>query len=594
MKHPRFGDIPNHIVDEVMRYSPQHRQGMRLQAEMTFRTIKNREMQRAARDILDLLNYAEMQINKPIKPVEIGMDEEMIFNKGSLDTTTVAESDEGKETPMGELAVQEPKDNAFKNVNVGIDYAGTKIILPNDPRQMTNNEAIDALKRRAAQDEMEVSIFEEIDCFPLEGAYALTRVLEKRFGWVNTEIKKAKSFFEQDKPPVMVTLEVGYKQTAQVFWGEFSVPGIVGRFSTGVQETREGYRFAITGTVKKKHQQEIMEIANETRNFVLQNSLYKGKAVRINTYEDPKTGNLKVDLNNPPTFMDVSTVNENELTFSKEVEYQVQTSLWTPIEKTKECRQWGVPLKRGILLEGSYGTGKTLAAFVTAKKAVNNGWTFIYLDRVAALKDVLIFARKFAPAVVFAEDIERVVQGGRSVKVDDVLNTIDGIDSKGQEIISIFTTNHVEKLERAMLRPGRLDAVITVSPPDKEAAEKLIRIYSKGLIGENEDLASAGKELEGQIPATIREVVERSKLYAIGRLQDGDTMKLTGEDVRRAAVGIKSHIALMNPPQESKEITLKDIIGTVVAAVDRMDDTDIKDVDVLVRRKNGMVQATVQ
>lgn len=517
-----------------------------------------------------------------------------------IETNKSAGAEESKGAEMsiagtkGSLLASEPQkdDGAFKNVNVGINYSGTKIVLPDDPRPMSTTEAIDHLKRHAAQDEMEVGIHEEINCFPLEGAYALTKVLEKRFGWVNTETKKT---MFGDIPPVMVTLEVGYKQTAQVFWGEFSVPGVKGRLATGVQETRQGYRFVISGTVKKKHQAEIMEIANDVRNFVASNSLYKGKAVRINTFENPKTGAMMVDLNSPPTFMDVSGVNENELTFSQEVQYQVQTSLWTPIEKTAECRKYGVPLKRGILLEGKYGTGKTLAAFVTAKKAVENNWTFIYLDRVSALKDVLLFARQFAPAVVFAEDIERVVSGGRSVKVDDVLNNIDGLDSKNQELICIFTTNHVEKLEPAMLRPGRLDAVITVSPPDKEAAEKLIRIYSKGLIAESEDLTGAGKELEGQIPATIREVVERSKLYAIGRVKEGEKLSLTGEDIRRAAVGIKSHIALMNPPEQTKDVTLADIIATVVKATERMDETDWKDVNVLVKKKlDGTVSAQVQ
>jgi SpoVK/Ycf46/Vps4 family AAA+-type ATPase len=74
-----------------------------------------------------------------------------------------------------------------------------------------------------------------------------------------------------------------------------------------------------------------------------------------------------------------------------------------------------VPLKRGVLLEGPYGTGKTLTAFVTAKKCVENGWTFIMLDRVAALKEALTFARMYAPAVVFAEDIDRSVEGERTV-----------------------------------------------------------------------------------------------------------------------------------------------------------------------------------
>src|SRR5262249_9702485 len=112
---------------------------------------------------------------------------------------------------------------------------------------------------------------------------------------------------------------------------------------------------------------------------------------------------------------------------------------------------------------------KTLTAYVTAKKSSSNNWTFIYLDRVAGLHEAFRFAKQYAPSVIFAEDIDRAVNGDdRTTDIDDVLNTIDGIESKGGEIITILTTNHVDQINRAMLRPGRLDAVISIQAPDAE------------------------------------------------------------------------------------------------------------------------------
>lgn len=468
-------------------------------------------------------------------------------------------ADETKETSVSTAKSENP----FKNRDTEIVKQGTKIILPNDPREMTEDEAIEQLMRKKEQAEMDVSIHEEIDCFPLEGAYALMKCLEAKYGWVNSV--PTPGFFGP-QPPTMVTLQTAYGEYTQVIWGDFQVPGVKGRIKTSAMHKQNQPIFVISGVVRKKHQEEIKQLANMVREFVKSNSLYKGKAIKLVTEKDGDS--YSVDMNNPPEFINLLRVNEAELVFSDDVMYQIDTNLFTPIEKTELCREHRVPLKRGVLLEGPYGTGKTLTAFVAAKKAVANGWTFIYLDRVTAIKEALLFARRYAPAVIFAEDIERVVSGGRNVSVDDVLNNIDGIDSKNQEILTVFTTNHVEKIERAMLRPGRLDAVITVNPPNAQAAEKLIRVYAKELISAEENLAPAGKELTGQIPAVIREVVERSKLFAISRLKTGDQLTLTGQDIARAAIGMKSHLALLNPksvPPKTQGEMLADTLGNIVA-----------------------------
>lgn len=490
------------------------------------------------------------------------------------------------------MATETQKD-AFANIDVSIEKAGRKIILPNDPREMTEDEAITALKRKKEQQNMTVSIYEEVNAFPLEGAYALMKVLQFKYGWVDSV--PTPGFFGPN-PPTMVTLETGYDKKTQVIWGSFQVPGVEGTIETNASYKNGRPTFVITGEVKKRYQGEIQALANDVRTFVKNYSLYKGQAVRINTKKN-KDGGYSMDLDKPPTFMDVDRVKAEELIFSDDVQALIATNLYTPIEKTELCRKHKVPLKRGILLEGPYGTGKTLTAYVTAKKAVENGWTFIYLDRVAAIKEAIIFAREFSPAVIFAEDVERIVEGDRTTAVDDVLNNIDGLDSKGQEIICVFTTNHVDQINKAMLRPGRLDAVITVAPPDAKAAEKLVRFYSQGLIAANDDLTAAGKELKGQIPATIREVVERSKLAAIGRTAEGEEIRLTGEDVRVSAIGMKNHIKVMNPPEKpvySDEEKLGIMMGLVMRKADEgfydSFDTTTVDNDVTVEVTETTVQ----
>jgi transitional endoplasmic reticulum ATPase len=149
--------------------------------------------------------------------------------------------------------------------------------------------------------------------------------------------------------------------------------------------------------------------------------------------------------------------------------------------------------------------------------------------------------------------------------VDGILNTLDGVGTKESEIITILTTNHVDNINKAMLRPGRLDAVLTVTPPDGPTAVKLARQYARGLLDDSNALELAGQEMAGMIPAVIREVVERSKLWAIGRA-GGDLSKLalTADDLVGAAQGMQDHLTLLAEEQKVPQDTLESKILEVV------------------------------
>lgn len=440
----------------------------------------------------------------------------------------------------------------LKKVDNEVVNTGTQIILP---EKMTKPEAVEVLKRKIQQDEEVVNIREEIVGFPFDAAYALMTVAKMKFGWTNAETIMT---IMGPKRATMMNVEIAPGKFVQVPWGPFSIPGVEGVLETGVGKTDAGQLcFMLVGKAKQRFKAQIAELAQAVRDYLKTHSLYKGKAIRLRTDNEGE-----IQMTTAPGFLDLSRVNEDELTFSDDVRAHVETSLFTPIEHTEACRKYGIPLKRGVLLEGPYGTGKTLTAYVTAKKCEANGWTFIYLDRVTGIKEAFSLARQYAPSVIFAEDIDRTMTGGRTVKVDDVLNNIDGIESKGSEIITILTTNHVDQIEKAMLRPGRLDAVISVDPPDAKAAERLMRIYARGLIAVNEDITGAGKELAGQIPAVIREVVERAKLYAIHRAGEIDQLK--GDDLETSAKGMKRHLALMAPPKPEKLDSLTEAMANVV------------------------------
>lgn len=436
----------------------------------------------------------------------------------------------GKEDPK-------PAGKGFKNIESSLTWSGTKITLPDTPSRMSPAEAREWLTRYEKAEQEVIAIHETVNAHPWDGAVAFMLAMKETFGWATPVPKPG---FFGPTPPHMVSIETGPDETATIFWGQFKMPNIDGVLETGVDDSSGRPLFCIQGQARKKNMEIIHTLAELTRQIVRERSIYRGRALRLGVNRDGG-----IDLMNPPKFMNLKKVDENELVFSDKLMEQVQTNLYTPIEHSAQCRANNVPLKRGVLLEGPYGTGKTLTATVTAKKCEANGWTFVTVPRVTALESALQFAANYQPCVVFVEDIDREMAGQRTAKMDDILNTVDGIISKGAEIMVVLTSNAAKDINRAMLRPGRLDAILHIDAPDAKAAEKLIRVYGRKLIKPTADLTEAGKALDGRIPAVIRECVERAKLYAIGT-RPGQEFTLTGGDIARAAEGMAHHLRLLD------------------------------------------------
>jgi transitional endoplasmic reticulum ATPase len=210
-------------------------------------------------------------------------------------------------------------------------------------------------------------------------------------------------------------------------------------------------------------------------------------------------------------------------------------------------------------LGGDYGTGKTLAAMVAARVAQDNGITYIYTPRASELGDAIAFAKQYqSPAcVVFCEDIDRSVTGERTVAMDDILNILDGIDTKSENIITVLTTNHLKNVNRAMLRPGRLDAIIDIEKPDAASAEKLVRFYGKLSIDSQEDLSAVGQVLAHQIPAVIEEAVKRAKLFQLALIEPGSAVEhISAEALEQSATTMKLQIDLLSEPAVEAAPTL--------------------------------------
>lgn len=457
---------------------------------------------------------------------------------------------EESEASMEELrALKENKKKEIKTFkDVQIERSGTKIILPEN---MTYEQGRTWLTRQEEAEETEIELYAEIDCFPLDGAYAFYKAITHIYGF--TQLQSTPGFFGSN-PPRMITIPTGYDTTATVPWGRIAPPGVEGYLQTRASIDPVP-QFILSGVVKKKHERALRSLIDLTKHYLRTESCYKGKAIKIDLeylYDEYRDFDI---TNDAPKFMDTSNTKVEDLILNDDVEFQLNSSIWSRITRTEEIKANNIPLKHGLLLAGTYGTGKTLTATVTAKLCEENGWTFIYLKNTRHLAGAIHLAELYAPAVIFSEDVDKATEGQeRTDEINDILNTLDGVDTKDKPIITCLTTNHVDNINRAFLRGGRIDTIVFMQKPNEKSAIEFVRKMGGEFLADDIAWDKIGKAYDGMVPAFIHTAIQNAKMNAIYR-EDTDNLqgKVTTQDLVMAAKGLKeNHIKLV---EERKEQT---------------------------------------
>ena len=180
----------------------------------------------------------------------------------------------------------------------------------------------------------------------------------------------------------------------------------------------------------------------------------------------------------------------------------------------------GRSLKRGLLLYGLPGTGKTLTVMYLVGRL--SGRTVILTTGrgLGLVQTVAQLARQLVPSMVVLEDVDLVAEertmpgfGARPV-LFELLNEMDGL-REDQDVIFVLTTNRPDILEPALAaRPGRIDLAVELPLPDAGGRGRLLELYGRGLTLEGVDLAGLVARIEGATPAYIKELMRKAALLA--------------------------------------------------------------------------------
>lgn len=342
-----------------------------------------------------------------------------------------------------------------------------------------------------------------IKCWKSDGAYQLNRAITEVFGVARAAANQQPSGGESAIETLDIELANGMR--TKVPYGTIEMSDLGEDSKIDINYDKDKHELIVKGTCMFKFQSLIDDIIARTKELLSTDSIFKNQVLEITDINDPK-------------IMHLDGIDSQLMILSKKTEFELQP-LRSRILYPEKCLAKGVPLKYGTLLEGKYGTGKTLLAFKLALDAVKNNWAFIYLKDPRALAETLrmckVIDRSGYGVVVFVEDIDQVTRGERDAQLQDILNTLDGGDTKDLNVITLFTTNHIELIEPTFLRGKRIGSIITMDCLDADTAEQFIKASFT---------PEEGYELEGDFtevyqyiakadiaPAFMAEIVEATK-----------------------------------------------------------------------------------
>ena len=229
------------------------------------------------------------------------------------------------------------------------------------------------------------------------------------------------------------------------------------------------------------------------------------------------------------TFADVAGIEEAKSELSEVVDF---------LKNPDKYRRLGGRIPRGVLLSGPPGTGKTLLARAVAGEANVPFFSMAASEFVEAIvgvgaarvRDLFKEAKAVGRAIVFIDELDAIgrsrtsgvggFSGGndeREQTLNQILTEMDGFDSS-TNVIVLGATNRPEVLDPALLRPGRFDRRVSVSPPDRAGREAILRVHTRGVpLAPDVDLGRIAATTPGMVGADLANLVNEAALLAARR-----------------------------------------------------------------------------
>ena len=280
------------------------------------------------------------------------------------------------------------------------------------------------------------------------------------------------------------------------------------------------------------------------------------------------------------TFADVAGIDEAKQDLAQVVDF-----LKTP----EKYQRLGAQIPHGILLVGPPGTGKTLLARAVAGEASRPFFSLSASEFVEAIvgvgaarvRDLFAKAKEAAPSIIFIDELDAIgrsrassatfgANDEREQTLNQILTEMDGF-TPNQNVVVLAATNRPEVLDPALLRPGRFDRRVTVSPPDRAGREAILKIHTRNLrLAPDVNLGEIAGATAGFVGADLRNIANEAALLAAQKGEDLVTQADFDEAIERSVLGLRRPIVL--GPDEKRLIAYHEsghaLMGLLVPGAD--------------------------
>ena len=277
----------------------------------------------------------------------------------------------------------------------------------------------------------------------------------------------------------------------------------------------------------------------------------KSKAQRY----DPGTGKRA-------TFADVAGIDDVEDEVAEIVDF---------LKNPDRYRRLGATAPKGVLLSGPPGTGKTLLARALAGEAevpffsVSASEFIEMIVGVGAsrVRDLFELAKKAAPAIIFIDELDAIgrARGGstslgghdeREQTLNQILTEMDGFTGT-EGVIVLGATNRPEILDPALLRPGRFDRRLTISPPDQVGRRAILDVHVRNVpLADDIDLDVVASSTPGMVGADLKNLINEAAILAARRQHERVTLADFNDALERIVLGTARRVVM---PDEERRRT---------------------------------------